>query len=134
MELATADPLDVVSCVSPLPGIFSEIFSFRYVVSPGDSTPDLSYAGTRALMVSPSTEVSDVAGAQANITLPEVGSSLSLTGGEARQRKGALVVDTSNLVLHVTSPNANGTYYAGASVWIEVMSRARGARINMPSF
>lgn len=55
-----------------------------------------------------------------NVTLPEVGSSYSVTNGEEWETNGALIVDTSNIVLYVTSSNEDGTFYAGESIFIEV--------------
>lgn len=120
LELSTTTPLDVVSCTSPLSGYYADAFSFIYIVSPGDYTLDLSYSSTTAFALSDSTEVVDASGVPANVTLPEVGSSLSVTGGEDWEEEGALVVDTSNVVLYVTSLNGDGTYYAGESVFLQV--------------
>lgn len=92
------------------------------MVSPGDAAEDLSYASPAALALPPSAEIVDASGAAANTTLPVIGSPLSVTGGEVRRAGGALVVDTSNVVLYVTSSNPDGTYYAGDSIFVEARS------------
>lgn len=112
----TSSDVDIVPCISPLAGSFAGSFSFLYVVSPGDATKDLSYASPTALSLGNTTEVVDENGRVANITLPEGGFSLSGTGVE-----GALVVDTSNIVVRVTSLSDDGVYYAGASIFIQVI-------------
>lgn len=120
LALATASPVDLVACTSPLAGFYADSFSFLYVVSPGDSTSDLSYTSTSALDLANSTEIEDESGDVVSVTLPEVGSALSVTGGDEWEAEGALVVDTSNVVLYVTSLNNDGVYYAGASIFIQV--------------
>lgn len=142
LVLATATPFDVVSCTSPSEGVFADSFSFTYVVSPGDSSSDLSYTGTGALVlvtnataasnstvttISETMEIVDEGGNAVNVTLPVVGSRLSVTGGdeweeleEEEEGGGALVVDTSNVVLYVTAVNGDGVYYAGESIFIQV--------------
>lgn len=113
----------VVACISPLAGYYADSFSFSYVVSPGDASSDLSYTFTGALFLANSTEIVDESGEVANVTLPEVGSSLSVTGGDVWEAEGALVVDTSNVVMYVTALNENGVYYAGESIFIQVMGQ-----------
>lgn len=120
LELDTGYPFDVVICSSPLSGYYADSFTFLYVVSPGDVTLDLSYSSITGLTVPDSTEVVDKSGANVNITLPEIGSSLSVTGGEEWEREGALIVDTSNVVLYVAVVNEDGVYYAGASIFLQV--------------
>lgn len=114
--------MDVIACSSPLAGYYADSFSFLYVVSPGDASSDLSYTPTGALAMdnSTSTAIVDETGAIVNVTLPVVGSALSVTGGDLWEEEGALVVDTSNLVMYVTSLNGDGVYYAGASIFIQV--------------
>lgn len=109
-------------CTSPSSGYFSDSFTFLYRVSPGDATLDLSYSFSSALVVPNATEVVDESGAVANTTLPAVGSALSVTGGKVWQREGALAVDTSNVVLYVTSMTEDGVYYAGDSILLKVES------------
>lgn len=121
LALATSTPVDVVTCSSPLPGYYADSFSFLYVVSPGDASSDLSYTSTSALNLSSSTDIEDESGVTANITLPEVGSSISVTGGDVWEAEGALVVDTSSIALYVTALNENGIYYPGASIFIQVI-------------
>ena len=110
----------MITCTSPAAGYYADSLSFTYTVSPGDYSADLSYTSTTALYLSNSTEIVDEAGDVANVTLPATGSSLSVTpgggGGEA-----ALVVDTSNVVLYVTALNEDGVYYAGQSIFIQVI-------------
>ncbi|CAM9804617.1 unnamed protein product, partial [Scytosiphon promiscuus] len=103
LVLATATPYDVVSCSSPLEGSFVDSFSFTYVVSPGDSSSDLSYTDTRAFSLvsnttaasdsssdsitattSGATEIVDEGGNAVNVTLPAVGSRLSSGGWRLR--------------------------------------------------
>lgn len=112
----TLSDVDIVPCISPLAGYFADSFSFLYIVSPGDATGDLSYASPTALSLGNTTDIVDENGGVANITLPEVGFSLSETGD-----KGMLVVDTSNVVVRVTSLSDDGVYYAGASIFIQVI-------------
>lgn len=137
LALATATPVDVVRCASPPAGSFADSFSFLYVVSPGDYSSDLSYTDTGALSLvsgadssassaASATEIVDESGDPVSITLPPVGSELSVTGGEewealeaAEAGAGALVVDTSNVVLYVTALNGDGIYYAGESIFIQ---------------
>ena len=137
LALATATPVDVVSCTSPSAGSFADSLSFLYVVSPGDYSSDLSYTDTEALSlvsgagssassVALTTEIVDEFGDPASVTLPAVGSVFSVTGGEEWQAleaalagSGALVVDTSNEVLYVTALNGDGVYYAGESIFIQ---------------
>lgn len=101
-------------------GYYAHSFTFLYVVSPGDATLDLSYSDITGLTVLNSTEVVDESGANVNMTLPEVGSPLSVTGGDEWEREGALIVDTSNVVLYVVAVNEDGVYYAGASILLQV--------------
>lgn len=130
----------MVPCTSPAAGSFADSLSFLYVVSPGDYSSDLSYTDTEALSLASganslassaasTTEVVDESGDPANVTLPPVASEFSVTGGEERQAleavepgSGALVVDTSNLVLYVTALNGDGIYYAGESIFIQARS------------
>lgn len=100
------------------------------MVSPGDASLDLSYTSTGALAMdnSTSTDIADESGAVVNVTLPVVGSALSVTGGDVWEEEGALVVDTSNIVMYVTSLNDDGVYYAGASVFIQVCGARSIAR------
>lgn len=138
LELATATPFDVVSCSSPSAGSFADSLTFSYTVSPGDYSSDLSYTDSGALSLlataandsesTTSTTVVDESGNDVNVTLPAVGSELSVTGGEEWQRLeaeegqggGALVVDTSNVVLYVTATNGDGVYYTGESIFVQV--------------
>lgn len=137
LALATASPVDVVPCTSPPAGSFADSLSFLYVVSPGDYSLDLSYTDTEALSLvsgtsssstsaASTTEIVDESGNPVDVTLPSVGSEFSVTGGEewqvleaAEAGSGALVVDTSNVVLYVTALNGDGVYYAGESIFIE---------------
>lgn len=137
LALATSTPIDVVECTSPTAGSFADSLSFLYVVSPGDYSSDLSYTDTGALSfvsdtnssatsVASTTEIVDESGNPANVTLPPVGSELSVTGGEEWEAlealeagSGALVVDTSNVVLYVTALNGDGIYYTGESIFIQ---------------
>ena len=80
----------------------------------------MSYTSTTALHLSNSTEIVDEAGDVANVTLPAVESSLSVT---EKERAAALVVDTSNVVLYVAALNEDEVYYAGQSIFIQVMIR-----------
>lgn len=89
-------------------------------MSPGDSSSDLSYFNTTSLVVPYSTQIVDEPGMDVNISLPEVGSSLSVTGGEVWEREGPLVVDTSNIITYVTAVNEDGVYYAGDSIFLQV--------------
>ena len=68
---------------------------FRYTVSPGDNSTDLNYQTTSALVFAGSS-ISDVAGNQANLTLPDLNSAESL------KSKADLVIDT-------TAPTAPGS-------------------------
>ena len=120
LALATGTPIDIVSCTSPVAGYYADSLSFTYIVSPGDSSADLSYTSTTALHLSNSTEIVDEAGDVANVTLPAVESSLSVT---EKERAAALVVDTSNVVLYVAPLNEDEVYYAGQSIFIQVMIR-----------
>lgn len=133
-------PFDVVSCSSPSAGSFADSLTFSYTVSPGDYSSDLSYTDTGALSLlvtvsandsestTSTTEIVDESGNDVNVTLPAVGSELSVTGGEEWQRLeaeegeggGALVVDTSNVVLYVTATNGDGVYYTGESIFVQV--------------
>lgn len=117
LSLATGSPVDVVTITSPLAGYYSDAFSFTYTVSPGDVSSDLSYTSTTALNLANSTIIVDESGDVANVTLPVVGTALSVTGGGG----GTLVVDTSNVVMYVEALNEDDVYYAGESIFIQVM-------------
>lgn len=140
LELATASPADIVACTSPAAGSFADSLSFLYVVSPGDFSSDLSYTDTGALSLpaanessgSLATDIVDESGATVNVTLPAVGSEFSVTGGEEWEALeaeeaggGALVVDTSNVVLYVTALNGDGVYYAGESIFVQARALLR---------
>ncbi|CAN0497111.1 unnamed protein product, partial [Laminaria digitata] len=125
LALATGTPIDVVACTSPLAGYYADSFSFTYIVSPGDSSSDLSYTSATALYLANSTVIVDESGDVANVTLPAVGSSLSVTATgeeeeEGEEEEGVLVVDTSNVVMYVAALNEDDVYYAGESIFIQV--------------
>ncbi|CAM9396048.1 unnamed protein product, partial [Phaeothamnion confervicola] len=116
-----------VACTAPASAdVFSESFLFNYTVQPRQRTSLLTYDGDHALAASvgagsgtsaalwsaPSLE--DAWGNAANATLPPPGTPLAL------DRTSAISVDTSCRILFVTVLNPNGTYYAGASVWVAV--------------
>ena len=74
------------------------------------------------MTLSNSTEVVDENGETvASVLLPEVGSALSVTGGEKWEVDGPLAVDTFNVILYVKSLSDDGVYYVGASIFIQVI-------------
>ncbi|CAM9188184.1 unnamed protein product, partial [Discosporangium mesarthrocarpum] len=123
LELNTGSTTGIptgVSCSSPA-AVFLDSLEFSYVVAPGDASEDLSYFGQGALsLANDTTVVTDVAGQDTNTTLPNPGSTLSMNPPSLGGGK-ALMVDTSNVVLYVTATNDDGVYYAGASIFIEVV-------------
>ncbi len=89
--------------------------TFNYVVSTGNSSSDLDYQATNSLSLAGGT-INDLAGNNASLTLPAVGSANSLGG-----QKNIVVDGVVPSVSYVTSQKANGTYGIGELINIEVV-------------
>jgi gliding motility-associated-like protein len=86
-------------------GSGSNTLTFVYVVQAGDSTPDLDYVSTAALVLN-GANIRNTAGLDATLTLPQVGGSNSLAG----QRN--IIVDGVAPVSTTVILPANGYYRA----------------------
>ena len=92
----------------------SSVLAFNYTVRPGDLNDDLNYTGVDALSRDGGTIV-DLAGNNANLTLPSPGGSGSLSHSKD------IETDTKRpAVESVTSPNASSAYAAGSYINVTV--------------
>ncbi len=89
--------------------------SFTYTVAAGDTSADLNYASTSALVLNGGT-IKDTAGNNANLTLPALDSDESL-GGTTKNIK---IDTTAPTVSNVTTTTETGTYPAGTEIPIKV--------------
>ncbi|CAM9252515.1 unnamed protein product, partial [Choristocarpus tenellus] len=115
LELITGSTSKTKTPCTSIAGVYTDFLNFLYTVAPGDTSQDLSYSGVNAVLLVNTTVVEDKSGVDANTTLPAPGSELSMT-----DESNAVVVDTSNTVLHVTASNDDGVYYVGESIFLEV--------------
>ena len=87
---------------------------FTYVVQKGDISLDLDYVNANSLSLNGGS-LTDVAGNNANITLPTPG----LTGSLSFNKN--IVIDTDATVTNITSPVTNGNYGIGQVIPIQVV-------------
>ncbi|WP_105172809.1 DUF4347 domain-containing protein [Pseudoalteromonas sp. T1lg24] len=95
-------------------GSGSNTLTFNYTVQAGDTSADLDYVATSALVLNGGT-IKDIAGNDATLTLATPGAANSLGANKA------LVIDgITPTVSSVSSSTANGTYKAGDVIAITV--------------
>jgi hypothetical protein len=90
-------------------------WQFIYTVQPTHSSSDLQYTSTAALVAPTSTVVVDATFTNVVLTLPALGSVLSLAGSSA------VVLQSSTLVTSVVSLTADGVYHCGESIMIRLV-------------
>ncbi|MEB3316774.1 MAG: FG-GAP-like repeat-containing protein [Cyanobacteriota bacterium] len=97
-------------------GSGSRTLRFRYMVQPGDTSPDLDITTSSALKLNGAT-ILDAMGNAARPTLPSPGSLGSLAAAGALVIDGVVPAVTS---LGLTSTSANGNYNVGRVITIQV--------------
>ncbi|SVA93875.1 uncharacterized protein METZ01_LOCUS146729, partial [marine metagenome] len=96
-------------------GSGTTVLIFNYVVNEGDSSSDLAYHNTSALVLNTGT-IRDAAGNDANLILPPPGATGSLSAGKT------LVIDgVVPMITNITSNVADSTYVVGDTLGITVI-------------
>ena len=94
-------------------GSGTEVLTFVYTVAAGDNSDDLNYVGTDPL----SGNITDVAGNDANLALPDPNDS----SAENLAANANLVIDTTApTVTSITSSSADGTYRQSGEIQVTI--------------
>jgi hypothetical protein len=114
LELNVGVPY-IVSTLTPANALQLD-WRFIYTVQPTHTSADLQYTSITALVAPTGTVVVDATFTNVVLTLPALGSILSLAGSSA------VVLQSSTLVTSVVSLTADGVYHCGESIMIRFVA------------